>query len=78
MDQREGVELQALAMLFGATSDPALHCKQERLQLLSEETVAYDGQAEVIEQEVARRKVVSSARKEDSYNKPLQPRLLKR
>lgn len=55
MDQCEGVELLALAMFFGATSNPRFHKNQERLALLSEETFAYQGRAEVVEQEVARR-----------------------
>ena len=75
MDQREGVELLALAMFFGATSDPRFHNNQERLSLLSEETFAYLGRAEVIEQEVARRKVTSSRQKMGSDAKSLQPPL---
>ena len=75
MDQREGVELLALAMFFGATSDPRFYKNQERLSLLSEETFAYLGRAEVIEQEVARRKVTSSRQKKDSCAKSLQPPL---
>ena len=76
MDQREVVELLALGMFFGATSDPAFHRNQERLQLLSEETVAYEGRAELIEQEVAGRKVARASKREASDDKPLQPRLL--
>ena len=56
MDQREGVELLALAMFFGATSDPLFHHNQERLSSLSEQTIAYQGRAEIIVQEVAQRK----------------------
>jgi len=56
LDQREGAELLALAMFFGMTSDPRFHRNQERLILLDPETVDYPGQAQVIEQEVARRK----------------------
>lgn len=55
-EQREGVELLALGMFFGATSHPQLHKNQGRLQLLSQETVDYQGQSEMIEQEVAWRK----------------------
>jgi len=76
MDQREVVELLALGMFFGATSDPAFHRNQERLQLLSEETVAYEGRAELIEQEVAGRKVARASKREASDDKPLQPHLL--
>ena len=76
MEQREGVELLAIAMFFGATSNPAFHRNQERLRLLSEETVAYEGRAKTIEQEVAGRKATRSAKKEASDDTPLQPRLL--
>ena len=55
MDQREGVELLALAMLFGATSDSTFHRNQKRLSLLSEQAVAYRGQADVVASEVAER-----------------------
>ena len=76
MDQREGVELLALAMFFGATSDPGFHKNQERLRLLSEETVGYQGRAEVIEEEVANRKTGRSSKLEDDNTKPKQMRLL--
>ena len=75
MDLREGVELLALAMFFGATGDPRFRRNQERFSLLSEETFAYLGRAEVIEQEVARRKATASRQKMDSGAKSLQPRL---
>ena len=65
MNQREGVELLALGMLFGMTSNPRLHKNQERLGLLSEETIAYQGQAEIIEQEVAMRKAGKSQQEKD-------------
>ena len=61
MSQREGPELLALAMFFGATSNPRYHKNQERIRLLSEETFAYKGQSEIIEQEVAMRKKRASA-----------------
>ena len=76
LEQREGVELLALAKLFGATSDPLFHQNQTRLALLSEETVAYQGQAEVIEQEVAARKAPRPGQKRGSDAKALQPHLL--
>ena len=72
MDQREGVELLALAMFFGATSDPEFHKNQERFTLLSEETLAYQGRAETVAQEVAERK--NQKRKPPAQD--LQPRLL--
>lgn len=56
MDQREGVELLALGMFFGATSNPGFHKNQERLSLLSEQTIAYQGRAEIVEREIAERK----------------------
>jgi hypothetical protein len=57
MDQREGVELLALGMFFGMTSNPRLHYKnQERLVLLAEETINYNGQSENVGREIALRK----------------------
>ena len=38
MEQCEGADLLALAMFFGATSNPRYHKNQERIRLLSEET----------------------------------------
>ena len=58
--QREVVELYALGMFFGMSSNPHFQQNQERLALLSEETFAYEGRAEVIEQEVAQRKARES------------------
>jgi len=79
MEQREGVELLALAMFFGATSDPLVHQNQERLSFLSEETLAYQGSAEIVEQEVAQRKASvhrqGRVRQKDSDASSLQPRL---
>jgi hypothetical protein len=80
LDQREGVELLALGMFFGATSDPLFHQNQERLSFLSEQTLAYQGQAEIVEQEVAQRKTSAHRRERrrerDSSAGSLQPRLL--
>lgn len=53
--QREGVELLALAKFFGLTSESCFHKNRERLYLLSEETFAYQGQGEKIEQEIKER-----------------------
>ena len=75
MDQREGVELLALGIFFGATSDPRFHKNQERLSFLSEQTVAYQGQAKTIEQEVARRKARAPRQEKDRGAQRLQPRL---
>ena len=80
MDQREGVELLALAMFFGATSEPLFHQNQERLSSLSEQTLAYQGRPEIIEQEVAQRKAGARRRErrreKDGSASSLQPRLL--
>ncbi len=76
MEQREVVELLALGMYFGASSDPAYHKNQERLRSLSEETVAYKGRAEVFEEEVATQKGARKVPKEWDDEEPLQPRLL--
>ena len=75
MDQREGVELLALARFFGMSSDPRFQGNQERLGLLSEETVAYSGRSEIVEQEVAQRKADASRHEKASAAKPPQPRL---
>jgi len=56
MVQREGVELLALAMFFGITSESRFQKNRERLSLLSEETFAYQGQSEKIEQQVKERR----------------------
>jgi hypothetical protein len=53
--QREGVELLALAKFFGLTSKSRFEKNRERLSLLSEETFAYHGQGEKIEQEIKER-----------------------
>ena len=78
LHQREGVEMLALAMFFGATSDPAYHGNQERLGQLSEETITYEGRAQVVEEAMARRKVTSATREktENEESGPGQPRLL--
>jgi hypothetical protein len=75
MDQREGVELLALARFFGMTSDQRLCKNQERLSRLSEETLAYKGRAELIEEEVAHRKARSSRSERDDGARSSQPRL---
>ena len=56
MVQREGVELLALALFFGITSESRFQKNRERLYLLSEETFAYQGQSEKIEQQVKERR----------------------
>ena len=61
MDQREGVELLALGKFFGMTSDSRFHQNQERLKMLTEEAFIYEGQAEIIEQEVAARRARGSS-----------------
>jgi hypothetical protein len=73
MVQREGVELLALAKFFGLTSESRFHRNRGRLNLLSEETFAYQGQGEKIEREVKERgkRTPPKAKPQD-----LQPRLL--
>ena len=66
MDEREGVELLALGKFFGMASAARFRQNQERLTLLSEETMTYQGQAENIEQEVAARETRGSGRERDS------------
>jgi hypothetical protein len=43
-------------------SDPRFQQNQERLKMLSEEAFIYEGQAEIIEREVATRKTRGSSR----------------
>ena len=76
LDQREGVEMLAIAMFFGATSDKRFHQNQQRLQQLSDETIVYQGNAANIEQEVAQRKSIKPDSEEMDDDNPLQPRLL--
>jgi hypothetical protein len=75
MDQREGVELLALGKFFGMTSDPRFHNNQKHLRLLSEDTLTYQGQADIIEQEVAARKARGPGKDQDRDAGKPQPRL---
>jgi hypothetical protein len=75
MWQREIVELLALGMFFGMSSNSALRKNQERLRLLSDETYNYKGQAKIVEQQVAQRKS-SRKHEHDDEDESLQPRLL--
>ena len=70
----QGAELLALGKFFGMTSDPRFQQNQERLKMLSEEAFIYEGQAEIIEREVAARKARGSSRGGDR-DTGLQPRL---
>lgn len=77
LQQREGVEMLALAMFFGATNDPAYHDNQTRLQRLSEKAISYEGRSEKIEKEVAQRKKRQPAGDDAAGDSgPAQPRLL--
>ena len=54
---REGVELLALGMFFGMSSNLEMRRRNEgRLQLISEEAVAYQGRSELVEEQIAARK----------------------
>jgi hypothetical protein len=75
MEGREGVELLALAMFFGASSNPQFHRNQVRLRSLSQETIDYQGQAEDIEGEMKRREP-DEAGKAQEGSKAVQPKLL--
>jgi hypothetical protein len=76
MEQREVVELLALGMFFGATSDPRYRGNQERLQSLSQETVDYQGRPEVVEAQIAERKKGKPAKDERGGPGPRQMPLL--
>ena len=54
--QREGVELLALAKFFGLTSESRFQKNRERLSLLAQETMEYQGKSENIEREIKERK----------------------
>lgn len=55
LDLKEGVEMLAIAMFFGATSNAELHKNQERLRQLSPETVVYEGDAQKVERQIQER-----------------------
>ncbi len=75
LDLKEGVEMLAIAMFFGATSNAQLHKNQERLKELSSETIVYQGNGRKVEQEIkARTKTITSS--QDDSDNPPQPRLL--
>jgi hypothetical protein len=75
MWQREIVELLALGMFFGMSSNSALRKNQERLRLLSDETYNYKGQAKIVEQQIAQHKD-NRKHEQNDEDEPLQPRLL--
>ena len=74
MEQCEGADFLALAMFFGATSNPRYHKNQERIRLLSEETFAYQGHTETIAKEVAMRKKKGYQQNKNSGTRSSQPR----
>jgi len=76
MSHREGPELLALAMFFGATSDPRHHKNQERLKLLASETLDYQGQSQIIYEEVVVRKKGKTTSGKVSDAKQSQQRLI--
>ncbi len=79
MDQREGAELLGLGMFFGffgMSSNPNLRDKQQRLRLLSEEALSYEGRKENIAADIAGRKAGKPARPDKDVNSPIQRRLL--
>ena len=75
LDLKEGVEMLAIAMFFGATSNAQLHKNQERLKELSSETIVYQGNGRKVEQEIKARTKTTTAPQDESDNPP-QPRLL--
>jgi hypothetical protein len=74
LDLREGVEMLAIGMFFGATSDTRFHPNQERLRQLSEETYLYEGKAEHIEAQIKARTQKQEWKDDDADS--VQPRLL--
>ena len=75
--QREFVELLALAMFFGATSDTRYRENQKRLAELSPEVLRYQGSAEIVEVQIATRREKSLRKKGNLLQKkgPQQGRL---
>jgi len=51
-ERRQGVELLALGMLFGMSSEPRYQENQARLHTLTEETIDYEGQAGRVVEEI--------------------------
>jgi hypothetical protein len=77
LTQREGVELLALSMFFGMTSNPEIRRRNEgRLQQISEETAAYQGRSELVEAQIAARKVLRGRQKKGETPQARQRRLL--
>ena len=70
----EIVELFALGLFFGATSDPRVQQNQQRLHHLSNETIDYEGQAENIADEIAAREKWSRHR-DTAHSDPFHPGL---
>ena len=71
--RKEGVELLALAKLFGLTSESRFQKNRERLNLLVKDTIEYQGQAENIERQI---KEHGRRTQPKSGVDDLQPRLL--
>lgn len=74
-ERRQGVELLALGMLFGMSSDPRYQENQARLHSLAEETIGYEGQAERIAEEIKEQSVSRRSVETRPHNNP-QDRLL--
>lgn len=74
LDKRQGVELLALAMFFGLSSNSTYHLNQQRLAQLAPDTFAYQGDAEAIAAEMAEGGRSASAAKDEEIV-PRQPRL---
>jgi hypothetical protein len=75
LELREGVEMLSLAMFFGITSDSRYHQNQDRLGLLSSESLEYQGDSLIVESEIAQRKAASVSRQECNTPKSSQSEL---
>jgi hypothetical protein len=73
LDLKEGVEMLAIAMFFGASSDERFYPNQGRLRHISQETIVYQGDAQKVVREIRKRLTSSSP---DDASTPPQPRLL--
>ena len=74
-ERRQGVELLALGMLFGMSSDPRYQENQMRLHSLADETVGYEGQSERIAEEIKQQSALRRSADTHPHNSP-QDRLL--
>lgn len=62
LDRREGVEMLAIAMLFGMSSNSAYAKNYTRLSEVSAETLSYKGDGDTIKKQIKRREAKAKQR----------------